>query len=251
VTVDEILTMVNIALGNTSVTACDAGDANQDDQITVDEILTAVNNALDGCPGQVTPTPAYSISGVIRHYGNGVPVPGVVVELKGATTLSAQTDENGQFAFDAVPAGVWHIQPAKMGGAEGAIDMSDAVRMLQFSVGQGTPNPGQQLGCDASGDGTITQDDEILIMQYTIGSLTRFPVAEACGSDWIFVPVPSAAVNQSVTQPLISGGTCQPGSITFDPISAAAANQDFEALLIGDCNLSWPSEEPPTPAPGG
>jgi predicted outer membrane repeat protein len=50
VTVDEILTMVNIALGNT-VTACDAGDANHDAQITVDEILTAVNNALNGCGG--------------------------------------------------------------------------------------------------------------------------------------------------------------------------------------------------------
>jgi hypothetical protein len=47
--VDEILTMVNIALGNTPVTMCEAGDANHDDQITVDEILTAVNNALNGC----------------------------------------------------------------------------------------------------------------------------------------------------------------------------------------------------------
>jgi hypothetical protein len=51
VTVDEILTMVNIALGNTPVTGCEAGDANHDGQITVDEILTAVNNALNGCGG--------------------------------------------------------------------------------------------------------------------------------------------------------------------------------------------------------
>ena len=51
VTVDEILTMVNIALGNTSVTTCEAGDPNHDGQITVDEILTAVNNALNGCGG--------------------------------------------------------------------------------------------------------------------------------------------------------------------------------------------------------
>jgi predicted outer membrane repeat protein len=49
VTVDDILTMVNIALGNTPVTACEAGDANGDGQITVDEILTAVDNALNGC----------------------------------------------------------------------------------------------------------------------------------------------------------------------------------------------------------
>ena len=49
VTVDEIITMVNIALGNAPVTACEAGDANHDGQITVDEILAAVNNALNGC----------------------------------------------------------------------------------------------------------------------------------------------------------------------------------------------------------
>lgn len=49
VTVDEILTMVNVALGTGSVAACAAGDANGDGDITVDEILTAVNNALIGC----------------------------------------------------------------------------------------------------------------------------------------------------------------------------------------------------------
>jgi hypothetical protein len=49
VTVDEILTMVNIALGSRPVDDCLPGDANGDDQITVDEILTAVNNALNGC----------------------------------------------------------------------------------------------------------------------------------------------------------------------------------------------------------
>jgi hypothetical protein len=51
VTIDDILTMVNMALGNAPVTTCEAGDANHDGQITVDEILTAVNNALNGCGG--------------------------------------------------------------------------------------------------------------------------------------------------------------------------------------------------------
>ncbi|MFI5398464.1 MAG: matrixin family metalloprotease [Candidatus Binatia bacterium] len=49
VTVDELLTMVNIALGNATIAQCQAGDANGDGHITVDEILTAVNNALNGC----------------------------------------------------------------------------------------------------------------------------------------------------------------------------------------------------------
>ncbi|MFI5397350.1 MAG: hypothetical protein ACHQ9S_17570, partial [Candidatus Binatia bacterium] len=46
VAVDDILTMVNIALGNAPVTTCEAGDPNGDGQITIDEILAAVNVAL-------------------------------------------------------------------------------------------------------------------------------------------------------------------------------------------------------------
>jgi hypothetical protein len=51
VTVDELLTMVNIALGNAPVSDCTLGDASGDGQITVDEILTAVDAALNGCGG--------------------------------------------------------------------------------------------------------------------------------------------------------------------------------------------------------
>jgi len=49
VTVNNVLTMVNVALGDASVSACAAGDANGDGEITVDEILAAVQNALNGC----------------------------------------------------------------------------------------------------------------------------------------------------------------------------------------------------------
>jgi hypothetical protein len=52
VTVGEILTLINIAVGNAEISACEIGDANQDGQITVDEILTSVNYALNGCPAQ-------------------------------------------------------------------------------------------------------------------------------------------------------------------------------------------------------
>jgi hypothetical protein len=40
VTVDELIKMVNVALGNAPVTACALGDANQDGQITVDELCS-------------------------------------------------------------------------------------------------------------------------------------------------------------------------------------------------------------------
>ena len=49
VTVDEILLMVDIALGGASVDDCAGGNTNHDSQITVDEIIAAVNSVLDGC----------------------------------------------------------------------------------------------------------------------------------------------------------------------------------------------------------
>lgn len=49
VTVDEIITMVNVALGSAQVASCPAGDTSGDGEITVDEIVAAVNKALQGC----------------------------------------------------------------------------------------------------------------------------------------------------------------------------------------------------------
>ncbi|MBI4518097.1 MAG: hypothetical protein HY699_20020 [Deltaproteobacteria bacterium] len=49
-TVNELITMVNIALGNAPVSACANGDADGSGDITVDEIVAGVVNALDGCP---------------------------------------------------------------------------------------------------------------------------------------------------------------------------------------------------------
>ncbi|MBI3785778.1 MAG: hypothetical protein HY270_20485 [Deltaproteobacteria bacterium] len=52
VTVDELITMVNIALGTANVGTCTAGDGNGDGEITIDEIVTGVNYALNQCPGR-------------------------------------------------------------------------------------------------------------------------------------------------------------------------------------------------------
>lgn len=50
VTVDELITGVNIALGAADVSACPVFDASGDGEVTIDEILLAVNAALNGCP---------------------------------------------------------------------------------------------------------------------------------------------------------------------------------------------------------
>ncbi|MBI3782812.1 MAG: hypothetical protein HY270_05355 [Deltaproteobacteria bacterium] len=49
VTVDEILALVKIALGQTTLATCPSGDIDDNGDIGIDEILAAVRRALEGC----------------------------------------------------------------------------------------------------------------------------------------------------------------------------------------------------------
>jgi hypothetical protein len=50
VTVNEIVSGVNIALANGDLGVCPTLDANQDGQVTINELLQAANAAVNGCP---------------------------------------------------------------------------------------------------------------------------------------------------------------------------------------------------------
>jgi hypothetical protein len=53
VTVNEIVTMVNIALEREPLDTCHAGNADGNQQITINEILSAVNRVLGGCASAI------------------------------------------------------------------------------------------------------------------------------------------------------------------------------------------------------
>lgn len=48
-TIDELVRMVNIALGTASIDTCVAGDLDDNGMIVVNELIAAVNKALEGC----------------------------------------------------------------------------------------------------------------------------------------------------------------------------------------------------------
>lgn len=113
VTVDEIVTMVNIALGTASIDTCPAADPSGDGQVTVDEILQAVNNALNGCPppGECTTatvTVMLDLEPGVFPAGVGVEVayPVAVVSIPGslddAEVAARVTDVSGVPGFFAV-----------------------------------------------------------------------------------------------------------------------------------------------------
>jgi hypothetical protein len=49
VTVDDLVRVINIALGQAVLSSCDRADVNRDGLITIDELLKSVNAALNGC----------------------------------------------------------------------------------------------------------------------------------------------------------------------------------------------------------
>lgn len=55
VTVSELVTMINVALGRGQLSECPVGDPDRSEMITVDEVIQGVNNALHGCGPASTP----------------------------------------------------------------------------------------------------------------------------------------------------------------------------------------------------
>jgi hypothetical protein len=50
VSINELISGVNIALGSAALSTCPAFDSNGDGMVSIGELITAVNNALNGCP---------------------------------------------------------------------------------------------------------------------------------------------------------------------------------------------------------
>jgi hypothetical protein len=181
------------------------------------------------------------LNGNVRHYPTGATVPGAIVALNGESRLEAMlTESTGDFSFDSLGTEYWQLEPRKLGGTFGAVSPLDAAYVLQFVAGARPFDDIDILACDVNGDGSVTALDATEIMKYAIGQTVRLPVATACGSDWAFLPLPQSATNQSAGRdPWVQSTSCQPGHISFDPLTTRADAQDFEAVLFGDCTGNW------------
>ena len=107
VTVDELVTAMNVALGMRDVDVCIAGDPSSDGDIQVDELVQAVTNALNGCiPVNSTPTedpastPTPTVDGGTPGSGtatpgNGTPGSGTATPGDGTPGSGTATPGNG------------------------------------------------------------------------------------------------------------------------------------------------------------
>jgi hypothetical protein len=72
VTVDELVTCVNIATDKTPISACSDADTDSNDQVGINEIVGAVGAALNGVPAPVARDPEESLLYVSQVYNDPV-----------------------------------------------------------------------------------------------------------------------------------------------------------------------------------
>lgn len=190
------------------------------------------------------PPAAPSLSGRIQYYSAPRPVADVAVQALGPVEHSTMSDAAGAFSFFDLDEADWTIEPTKMGGRDEAISTLDATYVLQAVAGLRAFTPLQRLACDVTGNGSISTLDAAHILQMVAGLRSQFSVADACESDWAFVPMPESAANQTIVPPLMAPGSCQRGAIRFEPLEGMAASQDFLGVVFGDCTGNWLPKSP-------
>jgi hypothetical protein len=189
-----------------------------------------------------TPTPLPGvILGRIRYMGSSYGVGAVDLHIEGAESRRAVTAADGRFSSRELPMGDWTLSPFKAGDDRQAISALDAAHVLQALVGSRTLGASQRFACDVTGDGQVSTLDAALMLRFSVGAVRRFPVAERCGGDWVFLPEVAWMAGQNVRQPEISVDSCLNGSIGFEALSGTVDGRGFEAALWGDCTASWPT----------
>ena len=182
---------------------------------------------------------AASIRGRILAADSGLAVPGVTVSLAGPSPASTTTSASGEYEFVGLAEDNWEITPRKSGSWQAGVSSFDAARVFQDVADGPSLDAQRRLACDSDGNGALEPSDGGAILEFRVGLISRFASAIDCASDWVFFPAPASAANQSTADPQL-GGSCHTGSIAYQTLQGDVVDQDFHAVLLGDCSGNWP-----------
>lgn len=223
---------------------------------TASPTTTATRIASTATP-TLTPTATIFVSGSLLYYGNSHP--GIAdVTVVGSTTpggapaMTVQSDSNGVYTMTGVGPGSWAVEPNRsestawpQANIVRGVSSLDATWIQEFKVGSRLLSANQRLAADTTGDGSVSSLDATRIQEWRTGALVRLPVAQSCGSDWAFVPVPAPQGDPTPVPPAAWPAPCVRGAVAYASLPSGASGQDFEAILYGDVTGNW------TPAGGG
>ena len=149
----------------------------------VEFAATAVNRAAAQASGYTLTPITLENSYTLNADGTQtviMPVTGYVRNADGsgkAITLSAPADKNSApialFTFEYAK-----TEPDVMYGnvnGDNTIDVSDALLVCQFYLGNVAPTDAQNAAADVNGDGAVDVSDASMICQFYLGNITEFP----------------------------------------------------------------------------
>lgn len=149
----------------------------------VEFAATAVNRAAAQASGYTLTPITLENSYTLNADGTQtviMPVTGYVRNEDGsgkAITLSAPADKNSApialFTFEYAK-----TEPDVMYGnvnGDNTIDVSDALLVCQFYLGNVAPTDAQNAAADVNGDGAVDVSDALMVCQFYLGNITEFP----------------------------------------------------------------------------
>lgn len=105
----------------------------------------------------------------------------------------------------------------------GAVDSSDALVVLQHSVGKITLDQSKLIIADVSADDDVTSSDALLILQHAVGKISTFPagdVIEESSADESSADNGSSDVTSNPDEGGSGDDTSNPDDVDFVPVSA-------------------------------
>jgi hypothetical protein len=170
-----------------------------------------------------SPTPG-SISGTATYgtapSGPARSVPGVSLTALGNTASNTGTNAAGAYLLTGFDSGEYVVTAEKTGDVNGSISGLDAARVAQHVAGLISLTPNQQLAGDATNNGSLSGLDAARIAQFAAG-LANPGIA----GQWKF----------------------SPASRTYPSVNGPLANQNYEAILVGDVTGNWTPSAAPRP----
>src|SRR5262249_1073357 len=201
----------------------DATGTTQRDGTSLIDKLTEPSLPLIGVSWQKLQHPSVSItiSGTISYCAaaSATGSANTTVNLTGDAASSTSTGappSTGDYSFSNLALGSYVVTPTKTGAVSG-ISSLDAARVQQHILGP--PNPQltacQQLAGDVNQSGSLSSLDCAFIQQFVINVMPVNPANHT--GEWRF----------------------NPANRTYVSITSDQANQNFDAMLLGDANGTW------------